>query len=191
MLLYIKEEVDLHRERLLYDLENSVFIHPTDTIYGLGCNATNNILVKKIRDIKKRQDQPFSVIAPSKKWIYQNCNVTRQAAQWIEKLPGPYTIILRLKNKSAIASNVNNNKPTLGVRIPKHWFSEIVYELGFPVVTTSANITGGNFMTSVDDLDNEVKHKVDFIIYEGEKKANPSQLIDLTQEKIKITKRKK
>jgi tRNA threonylcarbamoyl adenosine modification protein (Sua5/YciO/YrdC/YwlC family) len=190
MRLYIKEEVDLHRERLLYDLENTVFIHPTDTIYGLGCNATDKQLVQKIRDIKKRQDLPFSIIAPSKKWIYQNCNVTRQGSQWVEKLPGPYTLILKLKNKNAIASNVNNDMPTLGVRIPKHWFSEVVYELGFPVVTTSANISGDDFMTSVDNLNNDIKHKVDFILYEGEKKANPSQLIDLTKEKISITKRK-
>ena len=191
MRLYIKEEVDLHRERLLYDLENSVFIHPTDTIYGLGCNATNKKLVQRIRDMKKRPDQPFSIIAPSKKWIYQNCNVTRQGAQWVEKLPGPYTLILNLKNKDAVASNVNNNLPTIGIRIPKHWFSEIVYELGFPVVTTSANVSGDDFMTSIENLNNDIKHKVDFILYEGEKRANPSQLIDLTLEKVQITKRKK
>ncbi len=190
MRLFIKEEVDLNKERILDFLENSVFIHPTDTIYGLGCNALREDLVEKIRKIKKRPKQPFSVIAPSKKWIYENCNVPRQAIKWINKLPSPFTLVLMLKNKNAIAENVNNNLPTLGIRVPKHWFSDIVAELNIPIVTTSANITGGNFMTSLDDLEEEIKIKTDFIIYEGEKRGHPSDIIDLTKLKI-IRKRRR
>lgn len=190
MRLFIKEEVDLNKERILNFLENSVFIYPTDTIYGLGCNALREDLVDKIRKIKQRPDQPFSVIAPSKKWIYENCNVPRKAIKWINRLPGPYTLILLLKNKNAIAENVNSNLPTIGVRIPKHWFSDVVSELNIPIVTTSPNITGGNFMTSLDDLDEEIKRKIDFIFYEGSKKGRPSDLIDLTKLKI-IRKRRK
>jgi len=189
MRLFIKEEVDLNKERILNFLENSVFVYPTDTIYGLGCNALREDLVDKIRKIKQRPDQPFSVIAPSKKWIYENCNVPRKAIKWINKLPGPYTLILRLKNKNAVAENVNNNLLTIGVRIPKHWFSDIVSELNIPIVTTSPNITGGNFMTSLDDLDEEIKRKVNFIFYEGSKKGRPSDIIDLT--KLKITRKRR
>ena len=190
MRLFIKEEVDLNKERILNFLENSVFIYPTDTIYGIGCNALREDLVEKIRRIKQRPEQPFSVIAPSKKWIYENCNVPRKAIKWINKLPGPYTLILLLKNKNAVAENVNNNLPTIGVRIPRHWFSEVVSELNIPIITTSPNITGGNFMTSLEDLDEEIKRKIDYIIYEGEKKGHPSNLIDLTKIKIKKTRRK-
>jgi len=189
MRLFIKEEIDLNKEYILSCMENSVFIHPTDTIYGLGCNALRKDLVFKVRELKKRPQQPFSVIAPSKKWIYNNCNISRPASKWIEKLPGPYTLILRLKNKSAVAKNVNNNLPTLGVRIPNHWFSELVSEAGVPIVTTSANITGENFMTSLENLENEIKNKTEIIFYEGEKKGRPSEIIDLT--KLKITRRKR
>lgn len=189
MRIFIREEIDLHKESIFNYLENSVFIHPTDTIYGLGCNAEKMDLVAKIRDIKHRLKQPFSVIAPSKKWIYDNCNVSRQASKWIEKLPGPYTLILRLKNKKAIAENVNNGLPTLGVRIPSHWFTGIVSELGIPIVTTSANITGDNFMTSLEDLETGVKNKTEIAIYEGEKKGRPSEIIDLTKIKVKRKRR--
>jgi len=161
--------------------DGAVFIHPTDTIYGLGCDAMNADAVKKIRDAKQRSQNPFSVIAPSKQWISENCEVSPEAKKWIdEQLPGPYTLILRLKNPDCIAHNVNFGKDTLGVRIPAHWISDLVGRLGFPCVTTSANKSGERFMTSQEDLDAEVAAHVDFFISEGGKKGRPSTLVDLT-----------
>ncbi|MEM3690242.1 MAG: Sua5/YciO/YrdC/YwlC family protein, partial [Candidatus Micrarchaeia archaeon] len=78
---------------------------------------------------------------------------------------------------------------TIGVRIPNHWFSEFVSQLGIPVVTTSANITGEEFMTSLENLNPEIKEKMDLIIYEGEKKGYPSTIIDLSGEQVRIVSR--
>ncbi len=80
-------------------LKGDVFIHPTDTIYGLGCDATNEQSVKKIREVKQRPTTPFSVIAPSKEWIEANCVITKEAKSWLKKLPGPFTFILKKKNR--------------------------------------------------------------------------------------------
>ena len=68
------------RERIL---KGDVFVHPTDTIYGLGCNALDSKAVKKLRDMKKRPDTPFSVIAPSRAWIEENCIITKEAKEWL------------------------------------------------------------------------------------------------------------
>ncbi len=154
----------------------SVFVYPTDTIYGLGCDATNQKSVLRVRNIKKRKGNPFSVIAPSKKWILENCEARPKD---LERLPGPYTLILRLKRK-CVAPGVNLQMGTLGVRIPDHWFSRIVSGLGTPVVTTSANVSGQKFMTSIDNLDSAIKESVDFIVYEGPKCGSPSKIINLT-----------
>ncbi len=189
MRLFIKEEVGLNKERILKMLENSIFIYPTDTIYGIGCNALREDLVANIRKIKQRPEQPFSVIAPSKSWIFSNCNVSRQGSKWVRKLPGPFTLVLNLKNPNAIAENVNNGFPTIGVRIPKHWFTDIISELNIPIVTTSPNITGENIMTSLEDLDETIKMKTGYIIYEGPKKGRPSDIIDLT--KIKVVRKRR
>ena len=174
-----KEEFEANGEKVLDILKTGIFIYPTDTIYGIGCDATNKKLVEKIRQIKQRPETPFSVISPSANWIFENCVVSANAKEWIGKLPGAYTLILKLKNKSTIAENVSK-KESVGVRIPAHWFSKVVEGLGVPIVTTSVNLSGEKFMTLIEDLDENIKKKVDLIIYEGEKKGTPSEIIDLT-----------
>ncbi len=184
-----KEEFELQKDAFFEDIEKgAVFIHPTDTIYGIGGNAASLSVVKEIRDIKKRAKQPFSVIAPSKDWVMENCVVSKEAEKWLDKLPGPHTLILKLKNKDCVAKEVAPGLDSLGIRIPNHWFSGAVKEMGFPVITTSANITNGDFMTALENLAPEIKKKVDFIIYEGEKQGRPSEIVDLT-EGVKVIKR--
>jgi|TARA_B100001964_G_C14249704_1_gene609269 tRNA threonylcarbamoyl adenosine modification protein (Sua5/YciO/YrdC/YwlC family) len=174
-----EKEKDIIRTSLIEN--NPVFIYPTDTIYGIGCSAINKEAVDKIRDIKQRKTSPFSVIAPSKEWIDDNCIVNDNAKDWIKRLPGPYTLILKTK-KQCVADNVAPGLEAIGVRIPDHWFSNFVSEIDIPIITTSANKSGNDCMTSLEDLDSEIKSRVDFIVYEGEKKGTPSKIIDLTDE---------
>jgi len=184
-----KDEFRLRKDEFL-DLirQGAVFIYPTDTIYGIGCDATNSRAVHTIREIKARSKNPFSVIAPSKKWIEENCvsDSSKTREEWMSRLPGPYTLIFRLRNKKAIAEEVNNGSSTIGVRIPDHWFTEYAQESGMPIVTTSANFTGEYFMTSLDDLNPKIKGHMDFIIYEGEKKGRPSTLVNLSEDQPDI-----
>ena len=163
-----------------------VFIYPTDTIYGIGCDATNNKAVARIRLAKQRDAKPFSIIAPSKVWIARNCRVTAEARKWLARLPGPYTLILNPKDRRCVADNVTQGSNTLGVRIPRNWSAQIAKELGKPIVSTSANLSTKPFMTSLENLDEHVKRHVDLIIYEGRKKRRPSKLVDLTEEKARI-----
>jgi L-threonylcarbamoyladenylate synthase len=175
--------------KFLKRFKDAIIIYPTDTIYGIGCNGTNPSLVMKVRELKMSNLQPFSVIAPSKEWIRENCVVKPEHEEWLSKLPGPYTLILKLKNPNCVAFNVLNGIQSLGVRIPDHWFSQVVGKLGFPFVTTSANITAGEFMTTLDNLNLDIKNGVEYIIYEGEKKGRPSTLVHLEKDEIEIKKR--
>ncbi len=177
---------DMEKYCFIIKKGSPVFIHPTDTIYGIGCNAEDDKAVQRVRQIKERYYRPFSVIAPSKDWILQNCEVKNEDHEYINRLPGPYTLVLNLKNKKCISPLVNNDSDTIGVRIPEHWFSTCAAALGKPLITTSANKMGENFMTSIEDLDSQIKSKVDFIVYEGEKSCRPSKVFDLTKEDIEV-----
>ena len=175
-----KEGFERRRYRLIDEMKaGKLFIYPTDTIYGIGCDATNPKAVGRIRVLKKREENPFSVIAPSIEWIMSNCDVRRPQKEWIEKLPGPYTFILKLSNKAAVSKFVNRNLDTVGVRIPSNWFAGVVAEAGIPFVTTSANLAGKPFMTSMSNLSPTIKEGVDYIVDVGEMKNKPSKVIDL------------
>ena len=155
--------------------KGAVFIYPTDTIYGIGCNALDDKAVSKIREIKKRDTKPFSIIAPNKDWILKNCKIKEKD---LDKIPGPYTYILKTK-KQPVSKQVNPDTNLLGIRIPKHWFSRISSKLKIPIVTTSVNISGKNHMSCLEDLEEEIKNKVDYIIYEGKKQGRPSTIIKI------------
>ena len=187
------EEVEIKKEDLRKRIfKGEIFIYPTDTIYGIGCNALNSSAVKKIREIKQRKETPFSVIAPSAQWVKENLEVTDEAKEWLTKLPGPYTLILKTK-ESPVAKEVAPGKDSLGIRVPKHWISDFVKFLDIPIITTSVNITDEPFMTKVDDLDmdinDSIRHKVSFVIDEGEITGRPSKLVHLEGEEVKIRER--
>jgi len=185
-----KEEVQIQALQIKEDILNgAVFIHPTDTIYGLSCDATNDEAVGKIREIKSRFKRPFSVIAPSKDWIIENCEMTKEAEEWLGKLPGPYTLIMKLKNKESVSEKANMGMDTIGVRIPAHWISHAAATIGVPLITTSANKTDEDYMTTIENLNDEIKGKVDFIIYEGEKHGRPSKLVHLEGDEVEVKER--
>ena len=159
-------------------LQGKIFIYPTDTVYGLGCNAENKESVEKIRQIKERDNKPLSIIAPSVNWIKNNCKISEKEKNLIEKyLPGPYTLILEKKNPEFL--NHVSDLSSLGIRIPDCDFSKYVEKAGIPFITTSVNLSGQPFLLSLNDLKENIKNQVDIIIPGNENKmtGKPSSLI--------------
>jgi len=165
-----------------------IFIYPTDTIYGIGCDATNESAVLKLRMLKERYDKPLLVVAPSKKWIYENCIVQKKFEKYIEKLPGAFTFILKLKNKNCINKYVNIDSDDLGIRIPKHMITKVIQESKKPFITTSVNISGKEFAKKIQDIPEKIKKEC-IIIDAGFLDGKPSSLIDLTGNMPKILNR--
>ena len=152
--------------------ENKILIYPTDTIYGLGCNALNHGAVEKIRKIKKRDLKPFSIIAPSIKWIKDNFIIDVSLKKYF---PGPYTVILKKKNFEFM--KWVSILDTLGIRIPAHPFTKVIQKSKLPFITTSLNISGQPHMTNPKNISEEIKNKVDIIIDQGILSGKPSTLV--------------
>lgn len=155
--------------------EGAIFICPTDTIYGLSCDATNEQAVQKIRSIKQRDTKPLSIWVPSKNWITTHCQTI---STYIHKLPGPYTLITTLNNPSSLAPSVLQGVTQVGVRIPQHPFHKIVEQLNTPLITTSVNIQGQPYAKNIHQLPSFILSHVDFIIEDGEKSNKPSTIIN-------------
>ena len=152
--------------------EGKIFVYPTDTVYGLGCNALDEKAVNKIREIKKRDSKPFSVIAPSLEWIRKNLVVDVELEKYF---PGPFTLILKKKNASFLshASPID----TLGVRIPDNEFTKKIQKTGFPFITTSVNLSGKPPANKIEEIPDEIIFQADFVINSGSLSGKPSTLI--------------
>tara|TARA_Y100000310_G_scaffold337773_1_gene425741 strand:- start:6540 stop:7061 length:522 start_codon:yes stop_codon:yes gene_type:complete len=155
-------------------LAGKVFVYPTDTVYGLGCNAEDGEAVEKIKEIKGRdKDKPLSIIAPSVDWIKENCDFDSALEKY---LPGPYTLILKKKNPEFLKQVASGD--TLGVRIPDSKFCFEIQKCGVAFVTTSVNKSGENPAIDISDIDKEIIDKVDVVIEsEEELSGKPSSLI--------------
>ncbi len=156
-------------------IAGKIFIYPTDTLYGLGCDATNETSVNRIKEIKSRdRDKPLSVIAPSVKWITDNFITTQKDIS--KYLPGPYTLLLKKKDINFLNWISNNDR--IGIRIPANKFTEEIQKAGVPFVTTSINLSGEPFALKIEDIKNEIISRVDYVIDSNEKlSGKPSTLI--------------
>ena len=153
-------------------LDGKIFVYPTDTIYGLGCNAYNKDSVEKIKMIKKRDNKPLSVIAPSFDWIEKHLIVDVDLKKY---LPGPYTLILKKKDKDFL--NWVSDTDSLGIRIPDCNFTKIIQLANLPFITTSVNLSGKRPIIKINQIPKQIKDKVDIIIDVGPLTGRPSTLI--------------
>ena len=136
-------------------------IFPTETVYGIGCNAENVDAIKLIYKVKKRPiNNPlichFSNIREiEKNFILKEKDIELAKTFW----PGPLTLILKKKEESKINSLVSNNQNLIGCRIPNNEIAlDLLKELDFPLAAPSANIATKTSITSINDLDNELKN---------------------------------
>lgn len=180
--MYInREELRAQRRYYIPLLKKSFFIHPTDLMYSIGCDATNNSLVMKLRLLKHWQQHPFNVIAPNKQWILDNMDVPQEA---LDHLPGPVTIIGRLTNPDAVAHEVHLGTNIIGVRIPKHWVSGLVAHLDKPIVSTCANKRAQCLMTQLEDGHPDLLEACAIILHEGTKSGQQPVFIDYSETTI-------
>jgi L-threonylcarbamoyladenylate synthase len=152
----------------------AVFIYPTDTIYGLGCDALNAESVALIKNLKYRdKDKPMSVIAPSVDWIKEHCIVEDKLIE--RYLPGPYTLILKKKD-AKFMKDVSSND-SLGIRIPDCEFTRFVEKAGVPFITTSVNFAGEPFAIKISDIDSKILDAADIVIGVGKLDGRPSTIV--------------
>jgi len=171
----MREDPELKERVTRHIKEGLIFVYPTDTIYGLGCNALMPQSVKRIRDIK-RTEHPFSVIAPSIAWIKENLIIKH--SQYLEKFPGPYTLIFDKKDPDFL--KWVSHTQTLGVRIPNHHFTKFIQKTGVPFITTSVNLTGQPPVHNIKDIPQDILNQIDVVIDAGPLENPPSRVIDLT-----------
>jgi len=161
--------------------KGGIIAYPTDTVYGIGCNAFNEVAVKKLLKLKGRnQDNPFSVAVSDIEMLKSIAFLSKENEKIIkELLPGPFTFIFR--KKSIILDLVTAKLNTIGIRIPDNDITlAIIKKAGFPIISTSANLKGKLPAIKPEQVD----LKVDFVVKGECKYKKVSTIVDLENKKI-------
>ena len=163
--------------------EGGILLYPTDTIWGIGCDATNTQAVKKIYSVKSRTEAKSLIIL---------LDHIDKLSTYIEKVPeitddllasitNPVTIIY--SNARKLAPNLIAQDGTVAIRIVKDDFcSELIRRFGKPIVSTSANISGFDPPVVFSQVAVEIKNAVDYIVtYKQDyyTRSKPSTIIRL------------
>lgn len=159
-------------EKALETLEKGgVVIYPTETCYGIGCDATDKKAVKKVYQAKRRpREKKLTCIIGSLEMAEKYCNLSKNERKLCEKfMPGPLTFIAEKKDKISDAVNTE-----FAFRVPGSKTSRrLSEELGKPIIATSANISGNPSRYSVENMSENLLEKVDFVLDQG--KLNPTE----------------
>lgn len=154
-------------------------ILPTDTLYGLSCNALDARAVDRICRIKARR-RPLSLIPHSRAWAHAQVAGVRERVflGTLDRYAGAYTTLWpRVAQCDVYASTLSGT--AIGFREPEHWVTAVVRAAGVPVVSSSVNRTGQPPMTCLDDLPARIRRMVDFCVYEGPLPGPASRLVHL------------
>ena len=175
-------DMDLISEAIDIMANGGIILYPTDTVYGLGANIFNNDAVKKIYEIKKRdQSKPLSVLVQDTNSLELIADLNKSSRAIVDKwLPGPFTFIL---NKKKVVSPYVSASTKVGVRIPDYKIARFLASL-FPITTTSANLTNEDTLSNPQDILKQIGNDIDLVIDVGNlDKAKPSTVIDLSSSK--------
>lgn len=148
--------------------KGGVVIFPTDTVYGVAANSLDEDAIKKLYELKGRNDnKPICVLTSSMDKIEKIAYVREEEQKIIDKyMPGALTIILDKKDE--VSDILTSSLKTVGVRIPNNEIAlKILSKLDYPLATTSANISGMKAAVKKEDLITEFDNKVDIIIDGG------------------------
>lgn len=178
------KESDLQREvdeavRVLR--EGGIILYPTDTVWGLGCDATNAEAVDRIYRLKRSENKKsMLVLCASANMVVRYVNRAPGIAfEVMEMATSPLTLIL--PGATGVAANLIPDEGTLGIRVPDHEFCRrMLRALQRPVVSTSANISGEATPAGLQEVSREIIDGVDFVVnprFEGKPTRKASSII--------------
>ena len=156
--------------------KGGIILYPTDTIWGIGCDATNADAVKRVYDLKRRADnKAMLVLIDSEARLERYVrDVPDIAYQLIEVADKPLTIVY--DGAYNLAQNLMGDNASVGIRISHEQFSQqLCRRFGRPIVSTSANLSGEPSAKTFSEISDEIRNGVDYIVKFRQNDANPHE----------------
>jgi len=153
-------------------------VYPTETVYGLGADATDADAVERVFDLKGRpRDNPLSLGVPSVDTALDYTRPTEREERFMRRfLPGPVTVVV--ERRPSLPDALTAGRDRVGVRVPDHETALELLERGPPLTATSANRSGSPSVTRVTDLDDRIRKGVAVVVDGGETPDTESTVVD-------------
>jgi len=147
-------------------------LYPTDTIWGIGCDATNPDAIKKIFDIKRREaNKSLIILVETEKRLQDLVDVPEMAWQIMDVSEKPVTIVY--ENPKNLPKEILAEDGSIGIRLIKDdYCKRLITKLNKPLVSTSANLSGQKSPMKFNDISEEIKNAVDYIVEENHDKVS-------------------
>lgn len=174
----MEKEIELALEVLR---KGGLILYPTDTVWGIGCDATDAEAVARIYALKRSENKhSMLVLCESADMVVRYVDkAPRIAFEVMEMATKPLTLIL--PGATGVAANLIPDTGTLGVRVPDHEFCrKLLRKFGRPIVSTSANISGEETPKNLAEVSREIIDGVDFVVnprFQGKPTGKPSSII--------------
>ena len=178
-----------------FSLSNSIkngktICYPTETLYGLGCVIDNDEAIDKLYKIKSREkEKRFSILFKDLDMVEKFCDLNTTERDLIENfMPGPLSMLLRIKNDSSIRGSLVGLNNKINCRVSSHPFVIKLFEfLDVPIISTSANISGKENIFSFKTIYNTFHDLVDIIVDNGDiNKSLGSTIIEIDCDNLKV-----
>ena len=163
----------------------NILIYPTDTLYGLGADATNTSAIEKINQLKKRKS-PLSIMIETLTEIDKYAITDSVITKELKKIfPGPFTALLQSK-KTNLSYLVQNESNKIGIRIPNNTFClNLLNKYKKPIITTSVNIHGEKSLNRVEEIEKKFS-KINIYYQNNNLDSKGSTIIDFTEKPPKL-----
>jgi len=164
--------------------DGNIAILPSDTVYGIFGDATNEEVINKI-DEAKHSNKPHLIVVSSIDMLRKYVLEINDLQEKIINKYWPNTLTILFKKNELISDELTKGSEYIGVRMPNNKFLlELIEKFGKPLISTSANITSNEVIISVDKLEDELKNKMSYIYDYGVLKNKASTLIKAENNKI-------
>ncbi len=175
-------------DRVVEEIEKgNLVIMPTDTVYGIMADALNEDAINKVFIAKKRENKPLILLVSSIDMLKKYVKEVNELQMKLIEQYWPNTLTIIFDKNDNLSNNLTCGLETVGIRMPNNrLLLDIMNKTNKPLISTSANISNHEVITSTDLIEEELRNKISYILDDGIKTNISSTIVKVEDNKIHI-----
>lgn len=167
--------------------DGNLVIVPTDTVYGISCDATNKDAINKVFIAKQREQKPLIVMVSNMDMLNRYIKPLNDLEKQLIDKYWPNTLTILFKKNDNLLDEITCGSEYVGIRMPDNkLLLDLMNKINKPIISTSANISGSSVITNINMIEPELSKYISYVYDDGEKTKVASTLVKVEDGRIKI-----